>query len=221
MVAARYAPQRYLHRAPDPARVHELYASRFVDQYDTRAALWERWACRRALQAFERRLSLLPKRPLRVLDVGCGTARNLRRLARAEVEVESYLGVDSSTHMLRRASLEHPYTRAEFAHCDAIDALSDGSRYDLIVVTWVLSHHDDPEALLSAATNALSDSGRLMILALTANCSFVGRLHAERFRRILHARPIDPALLELTPPIYQHVSAGGLMTMSEIASRTS
>ena len=122
--------------------------------------------------------------------------------------------------MLRRARLEHPYSRADFSQGDAIEALTDGATYDLIVVTWVLSHHDDPEALLLAATNALSNSGRLMILALTANCSLIGRLHAERFQRILHARPIDPALLEQISPIYQHVSAGGLMTMTEIAART-
>jgi 2-polyprenyl-3-methyl-5-hydroxy-6-metoxy-1,4-benzoquinol methylase len=204
---------------PDPHRVHDLYASRFVDRYDLGAQLWERLTCRDALASFEHRLRSLPKRPLRVLDVGCGTGRNLQRLAATGIDIENYVGVDTSERMLQRAAMNHPYSRARFVCGDAIETLGTEGEHDLIVITWVLSHHPDPAALIAAATNALAPQGRVLILALTASDTIMGRLHAWRLRRFLHSNPIDPVILHESSPSFLGVSCRGLITIAEIRSR--
>lgn len=211
--------QRRLIEPPDPRRVHDLYASRFVDRYDLGAQLWERLTCRDALAAFEHRLRSLPKRPLRVLDIGCGTGRNLQRLAAAGIDIDNYVGVDTSERMLQRAATNHPYSRARFVSGDAIDTLRTEGKHDLIVMTWVLSHHPDPAALIAAATNALAPEGRVLILALTASNTIVGRMHAWRLRRFLHSNPIDPASLHEALPSFLGVSCRGLITIAEIPHR--
>jgi hypothetical protein len=86
-------------------------------------------------------------------------------------------------------------------------------------MTWVLSHHPDPAALIAAATNALAPGGRVLILALTASDTIMGRLHAWRLRRFLHSNPIDPAILHATSPSFLHVSCRGLITIAEIPRR--
>jgi 2-polyprenyl-3-methyl-5-hydroxy-6-metoxy-1,4-benzoquinol methylase len=204
---------------PDPHRVHDLYASRFVDRYDLGAELWERLTCGDALAAFEHRLRSLPKRSLRVLDVGCGTGRNLHRLAAAGIDIDNYVGVDTSERMLQRAATNHPYSRARFVSGDAIDTLGSEGKHDLIVITWVLSHHPDPAALIAAATNALAPEGRVLILALTASDTIMGRLHAWRLRRFLHSNPIDPVILRESSPSFLGVSCRGLITIAEIPRR--
>ena len=204
---------------PAPRRVHDLYASKFVDRYDLGAQLWERLTCRHALAAFEHRLRSAPKRPLRVLDIGCGTGRHLQRLAEAGIDIDNYVGIDTSERMLQRAATNHPYSRARFVYGDAIATLRSEGKQDLIVMTWVLSHHPDPAVLIAAATNALAPGGRVLILALTASDTIVGRAHAWRLRRFLHSNPIDPVILHEASPSFLGVSCRGLITIAEIPRR--
>ena len=219
MTLLDHQQRRRLIEPPDPRRVHDLYESRFVDRYDLGAQLWERLTCCEALAAFEHRLRSLPKRPLRVLDIGCGTGRNLQRLAASGIDINSYLGVDTSERMLQRAATNHPYSRARFVSGDAIDTLCSEGKQDLIVMTWVLSHHPDPAALIAAGTNALAPEGRLLILALTASDTIVGQVHAWRLRRFLHSNPIDPVILHEASPGFLGVSCRGLITIAEIPRR--
>jgi SAM-dependent methyltransferase len=60
----------------------------------TRTAPWPGW---------QRILATLPKRGLRILDVGCGNGRLARALAAAGIEVSHYVGVDTSRQLLARA----------------------------------------------------------------------------------------------------------------------
>lgn len=212
--------ERSLGTPPDPNAVRTLYASPFADRYDTSADRWERLTCRPALTSFQQLLSTLPKRPLDVLDIGCGTGRNLRRLVAASVEIDRYRGVDNSERMLEHAAHNHPYSRAEFVEGDAIDALRETSPPDVILLTWVLSHQADPTALLDAATTALAPGGRILVLALTATDSLLGRAHAWRFRRFLHATPIHKSVLDRTSPSLLATSCSGLITVADIPRRT-
>ena len=214
-------PPRAQASGPDPRSVRDLYESRFVDRYDLRATIWERLTCRTALDAFDRRLRRLPERPLDVLDLGCGTGRNIHRLAAARIEARNYTAVDASTRMIDRARRNHPYTRVRFVHGDGIEEARVTHGADLVLLTWVLSHHADPAALLAAARSALAPDGRLLVLALTDSPQLAGRAHAWRFRRTLHADPIDPAILGNCSPDAVHVSCSGLITMAEFAGSTS
>ncbi len=208
-------------RGPSATKVRTLYESRFVDRYDVGANVWERFACEPALAAFDRCLRSLPNRPLDVLDLGCGTGRNLRRLATAGIDVSTYTAVDSSVRMLERARRNHPYSRARFVHGDATEEARVASGADLVLLTWVLSHQPDPARLLAAARRALSPEGRLLVLALTKSSQLAGRAHGWRFRRTLHANPIDPRILNSHTPTFVHVSCSGLITMAEFSATQS
>ncbi|MEL6982012.1 MAG: class I SAM-dependent methyltransferase [Actinomycetota bacterium] len=207
-----------LGRRPLDRSVELLYDSSFVDRYDVAAEIWERCFCRHALRTFHDRLCRLPRRPLRVLDLGCGTGRNLHRLAQAGVAIDHYTGVDRSGRMLRRARRNHPYARVEFVAGEAMDAAVSARDYDLVLATWLLSHQPAPEVLLDAARGSLAADGRLLVLALTSTDNVVGRLHGWRFHRFLQATPIDPAVLARTSPSHLSVSGSGLISCADIGT---
>lgn len=205
--------------AADPG-VAELYDSDFVRHFDARAKLWEHLFCREANAAFHHRLQLLCDRPLRVLDLGCGTGRNLQRFAGAALTIDSYTGVDSSARMISAARAAYPYSRADFRHCDADTALAADERYDLITATWLLSHHSNPAELIRKATERLHAGGRFIALAITDSSRPLARLHGWRFKHFLHSHPVSPASLRNHAMSFEHVSANGLISLIEYHPQT-
>ncbi len=197
------------------SEVADLYASPFVDRYDVGAQIWERLVCTDALQAFDHRLARLPKRPLTVLDLGCGTGRNLSRLHRAGIEIDSYVGVDASARMLERAHDNHPYTRASFELANVDDRLERADRFDLVLATWLLSHHPEPRQLIERARSVLQPDGRLLLLVITASPRISGRVHGWRFRRYRQSNPVDMDVLQNASPTFLSTSAAGLITIGE------
>lgn len=121
--------------------------------------------------------------------------------------------------MLQRAAANHPHSRARFVSGDALETLHSESKHDLIVMTWVVSHHPDPAVLITAATNALAAEGRVLILALSASDTIVGRAHAWRLRRFLHSNPLDPVILPEASPGFLGESCRGLITIADIPRR--
>ena len=198
----------------DPS-VAALYESNFAQHYDLRAQLWEQLVCREAVTAFHQRLRQLADRPLRVLDLGCGTGRNLQRFAAASLQISSYTGVDSSHRMIDIAHRRHPYGLAEFRQTDVDSALATHERYDLITATWLLSHHPEPANLIRKATERLDHNGWFLALAITASHRPRARLHGWRFKRSLHSHPVQPELLHSDTLSFEHISANGLITLTE------
>lgn len=198
----------------DPG-VAALYDSDFVRHYDLRAQLWEHLVCREATAAFHHRLRQLADRPLRVLDLGCGTGRNLHRFAAASLQIDSYVGVDFSRRMIDIAHHRHPYGLAEFRQTDVDTALATEERYDLITATWLLSHHHDPADLIRKATECLDRNGRFLALAITAGHRPSARIHGWRFKHSLHSLPVQPELLRSNTLSFEHISASGLVTLIE------
>lgn len=195
--------------------VVDLYNSRFAHHYDTRARIWEHLICREAVAALHDRLQLLGDRPLSILDLGCGTGRNLDRFAAASLQIDTYTGVDSSPTMIDLARRHHPHRRAEFRHVDADAALDTDQRYDLITATWLLSHHPNPAGLIRNASASLAHGGRFVALVITESHRPRARLHGWRFRHCLHSLPVPPSRLRCDNLNFEHVSAGGLVTLVE------
>jgi S-adenosylmethionine-dependent methyltransferase len=105
------------------------------------------------------------KRPLRALDLGCGTGAIAVRLAQMGIHVTL---LDSSLPMLefaKRAAREAGVTdRIELKHGDAAqipDSLHPGT-FDVILCHNLLEYVDDPGALLRGATRALRDSSAII-----------------------------------------------------------
>ena len=132
------------------------------------------------LETFEGRLRLdltfanlqefLPKaaRPLRVLDLGCGTGAIGVRLAQLGLHVTF---LDSSLSMLDLAERAVRKTgvaeRIALKHGDAaeLESLVDAGLFDLVLCHNVLEYVDDPGAMLRGAARALRDpSGILSVL---------------------------------------------------------
>jgi 2-polyprenyl-3-methyl-5-hydroxy-6-metoxy-1,4-benzoquinol methylase len=95
-----------------------------------------------------------------ILDVGCGTGSQLGiPLARLGYE---YAGIDMHERSVieaRRLAKDVP--NAEFA-CGSVDDLEDGP-FDVVILSEVLEHVNDPGALLAASLEKLHGSGLMIV----------------------------------------------------------
>jgi SAM-dependent methyltransferase len=152
--------------------------------------------------------------PGRVLDVGCGTGFLLERLAERGY---SGVGIDLSPE-----SVEHASRRLE--EIGASDRLSArvGSAYeppdgpfDLICLTDVLEHLEDPRACLSALRDRLAPEGLLVV-------STPNRRSLPGARRWLAEHGVPRIRLNLAPvdnwqtwtDLESHGAAAGLVPVS-------
>jgi len=150
----------------------------------------------------------------RVLDIGCGTGFLLEQLAERGF---SGVGIDLSPDSVEIA-------KERLAELGAADRLTAevGSAYeppdgpfDLITITDVLEHLEDPRACLQAARERLAPGG--VIVVSTPN-----RRSLHGARRWLHDRGVPGIKLSLAPidnwqtwgDLEAHGSAAGLMTVS-------
>lgn len=108
----------------------------------------------------------------RLLEVGCGTARNIARLARRFPEA-SFVGLDASHEMLRTAARRIERlglsARAVLRHGLAQDlagSLSgDADRcFDAVVLSYAVSMVESPEAALDSAMERIVAGGTLHIV---------------------------------------------------------
>ena len=79
-------------------------------------------------------------RPVRILEVGCGTGKNLAELARVFPEAE-IIGLDLSTEMLRKARKKTQVFGSRVSLLQRVynAPVSDGTPFDLIVFSYCLS----------------------------------------------------------------------------------
>ncbi|HVJ52956.1 MAG TPA: class I SAM-dependent methyltransferase [Aliidongia sp.] len=134
----------------------------------------------------DRLIDLLPARPgSTVLEMGCGTGRNLVKLARRKTGAKLY-GVDVSREMLVQS--EHNLARAGLAGEVALaqaggqgfDPASVGvERFDVIYFSYVLSMIPDWRPVVERALTQLAPGGTLAIV------DFGDQLSAPAWRRRL------------------------------------
>lgn len=106
-----------------------------------------------------------------VLEVGCGTGRNLIRIARRYPDARLY-GLDISAEMLKSASVNLRRDRCidrtqlgqgDAAHFDAI-GLFGRARFDRIMFSYTLSMIPDWQGALAQALDLLSTQGSIHIV---------------------------------------------------------
>ena len=152
--------------------------------------------------------------PPRVLDIGCGTGFLLERLAERGF---SGVGIDLSPE-----SVEHATRRlAEVGAADRLTAIV-GSAYeppagpfDLIALTDVLEHLEDPRACIGALRAQLAPEGLLVISTPT-------RRSLPGARRWLAERGVPGIRLNLAPvdnwqtwtDLESHAASAGLVPVS-------
>ena len=98
-----------------------------------------------------------------VLDIGCGTGRNLLLLARAVGETGRVVGLDLSSGALDRARTRtRDLPQVELVQADAL--VADLGTPDRVLATFSLSMMPDPEAVIERAVSSLPPDGRIAIL---------------------------------------------------------
>jgi S-adenosylmethionine-diacylgycerolhomoserine-N-methlytransferase len=149
---------------------------------------------------------LVPEPGHAVLEIGCGTGRNLILAARRYPHAR-FFGIDVSTDMLtsaidsiQRAGLE---SRVRVAHADATafhpKAVFDLARFDRIMISYSLSMIPGWHGVLDVALALLAKGGRLAIVDFGGQerlpATFRALLHA--WLALFHVKPTDSLEAEL------------------------
>jgi len=158
-----------------------------------------------------------------LLDLGCGTGRNLALIGVRWPHAQLY-GLDAAQPMLEvaRARLRRDGVRATLAHgvAERLDAaLTFGSRgFDHVMVSYCLSMVDEPAAAIRAAAGAVRPGGTLHVIdfgdmaRLPRWFAALMRAWLARFR--VHHRP------EVAQTLRQIAQErGGSFAEAEIAGR--
>jgi ubiquinone/menaquinone biosynthesis C-methylase UbiE len=114
-------------------------------------------------------LQLLPPlRGLHVLDLGCGTGKQVFRLAPLVTDAGSILGIDISPDAVaavqQRAVAEslHFVSARQHGLDDCLEHLAD-NRFDLIVSSYAIYYAQDLAGLLKGLRSLLNDGGTLFV----------------------------------------------------------
>jgi S-adenosylmethionine-diacylgycerolhomoserine-N-methlytransferase len=153
----------------------------------------------------------------RMLEVGCGTARNLIRIAKRRPDVRLY-GLDASSQMLvtaERALAGTPnHARLIQAYAEDLSPSLFGETdpFDAILFSYSLSMIPDWKAALRAATRSLAPDGSLNIVDF-GDLKGLGPLIESVLRawlRLFHVAPRDQLLTTLEK---EFVAADGLVLL--------
>jgi len=155
----------------------------------------------------------------RVIEVGCGTARNLVKIAQAYPGTKLY-GLDASAEMLEtsakaveRAGLTGRIKLVQAYAEDLSPALfGEGESFDAIVFSYSLSMIPDWRKALAAAHAALAPGGKVHVVDF-GDLKGLGRLGEGLLRfwlKLFHVAPRE----ELLRSIEADTGAGGLRLLA-------
>jgi SAM-dependent methyltransferase len=153
------------------------------------------------------------ERPLAAVDLGCGTGVVARRLAGHLAPGSTVVGVDLSERFLERARELDPeaQVRWECAPGDRLP-LAAGSQ-DLVVLHTLLSHVEDPAAILREARRVLRPGGQAVVFEADHGSTVFGFPDPVRGRTLV--RQLYGGIVH-QPDVCQHLprllQAAGLST---------
>lgn len=139
-----------------------------VARYPGAATRFDRWAAHYDASQLQRVLyepvhqavAARVVRPGRVLDVGCGTGRLLRRVADRHGG-HDLAGVDASGRMAARAQAAVRSATVVVARAEQLPFVD--SLFDVVLVTLSLSHWDDPHAGLAEISRVCVPHGVVIV----------------------------------------------------------
>lgn len=142
-----------------------------------------------------------------ILDLGCGTGRFTEDLAaRFNAEV---IGIDPSTKMLEQAKRKHrdPRVRYELGRAEALPIADDS--IDLVFISMVFHHFDDPTLAARECRRVLGESGTVFMRAGT--CERISIYPYVKY--FLQSRPILDETLVSGAGIQRVFEAAGFKTV--------
>ena len=129
-----------------------------------------------------------------VLEVGCGTGRNLRLLREAVGSGGQVVGVDASCGMLahaRRLVSKHDWANVRLMHRDAATLILD-EEIDGALFSLSYSVLPDREAVLSNVWGMMRPDGRLVVMDAGLPASWLGRALTGFGELVARIFPGDP-----------------------------
>jgi S-adenosylmethionine-diacylgycerolhomoserine-N-methlytransferase len=140
--------------------------------------------------------------PTRILEVGCGTGKNLVNLCGLFPQAE-ITGVDLSDTMLKvaRRKIARFGPRVQLAHCGYGGDFAEPGAYDLILFSYALTMFNPGfEDAIAAARDHLSDGGHLAVVDFhdTRFCFFERWMGVNHVRMNGQLRPLFGGLEPLT-----------------------
>ena len=135
-----------------------------------------------------------------LVEVGVGTARNLRKLHAHRPEA-AYGGIEPCDEMRRHAQARAPWARIVDAFAESADYRAIlGRSPDRILFSYSLSMISDPPAALRRAAESLVQGGEVAVVDFGRLASFESRGRAfRRFLATFHVEPVDCSALGIPP----------------------
>ncbi len=174
IVECRHCGHRYLNPRPVMAELPRIYPPHYYaynyDQAVHPLALRAKdWLDRGKVQSWiskhpatsKSAKNPRPQKALRVLDVGCGNGRYLKRLHRLGLAKHNLYGVEmneAAIHQLNQAGFQGYYGRLE----EVAPELPENS-FDVIVLLQVLEHVANPAQIVQILAQLLRPGGRLIL----------------------------------------------------------
>jgi S-adenosylmethionine-diacylgycerolhomoserine-N-methlytransferase len=139
--------------------------------------------------------TIVALQPRVVIEVGCGTGRNLAKL-RERLPGSQLSGVEPCEAMRQHALKKHPWLAIsrELGETADLPGLT-GQRPDVVFFSYTLSMVRHPEAAVANCVAALGPQGRVFVLDF-GDLRGLGRWGGQVFRRWLHLFHVHPEAIE-------------------------
>jgi ubiquinone/menaquinone biosynthesis C-methylase UbiE len=118
----------------------------------------------RTLATANRRLAMLLRPGLSVLDIGCGTGAITRGIAEAVGREGRVVGVDVNASLIEQARTAHRGVPALSFEVADVHALPSAGAFDIVAASRVLQWLAEPGAALRAMAAAAKPGGRVVVL---------------------------------------------------------
>ena len=145
----------------------------------------------------------------RLAEIGCGTARNLIAIAKANTNVRLF-GLDASAAMLetarvqvRRAGLETRITLLQGLAEDFVPTAFGQPGFEHVLFSYSLSMIPDWRRALAAGSAALTREGRIHIVDFGDLATLPGRRALAAWLRLFHVCPRTELLAKLEREVRQ------------------
>lgn len=145
-------------------RVKKLYSIFSAKWYDYFKKIWDVIVAKKAEEESKKFLKVHLDDTKEILDVGCGTALNLKKIFDLDLKFKKYIGMDFSSDMLKIARGKFGNRKnVDFIRKDIGELKTENRKFDVMLCTWVLSHLDDPMNYVNLMSQNLKPKGRLFL----------------------------------------------------------
>ncbi len=149
----------------DVRKVYSFFQARW---YDCFKEIWNRLGAPEAEKNIQTFLKEYVSEEKSILELGCGTGKNMESIQRLNLLFKNYLGLDFTTDMLNQAINKFKSNnRVTFKQQDISKLDNLDEKYDIIISTWVMSHINSPSEVINKAQKLLKQDGTFYLVFMT------------------------------------------------------